>query len=224
MTKSATIELTASDGFNLAAYVAKPVGAGRGAIVVIQEIFGVNTHIRTVCNRFAADGYFAIAPALFDRQRGGVELGYGEEDIARGRELKGAADTDAALRDIAAARDHVRAGGRVGVIGYCWGGYLAWLAACRLDGFAAAVVYYGGGIGDVLDEVPKCPVLGHFGERDTMIPMAVIEDWRARHPQHPVHTYAAGHGFNCNERGSYDAVAAAQARERTLSFIRRHVG
>ncbi len=224
MTKSATIELKASDGFNLAAYVAKPLGAGRGAIVVIQEIFGVNAHIRTVCDRFAADGYLAIAPALFDRQRGGVELGYGEEDIARGRELKGTANTDAALWDIAAARDHVRARGRVGVVGYCWGGYLAWLTACRLDGFAAAVVYYGGGIGDVLDEVPKCPVLGHFGERDAMIPMPVIEDWRARHPQHPVHTYAAGHGFNCNERGSYDAVAAARARERTLDFFRRHVG
>ena len=224
MTKSATIELTASDGFNLAAYVAKPLGTGRGAIVVIQEIFGVNAHIRTVCDRYAADGYFAIAPALFDRQRSGVELGYGEEDIAMGRELKGTADTDAALLDIAAARDHVHAGGRVGVVGYCWGGYLAWLAACRLDGFAAAVVYYGGGIGDVLDEVPKCPVLGHFGERDAMIPMAVIDAWRARHPQQPVHTYAAGHGFNCNERGSYDAVAAAQARERTLSFFRRHVG
>jgi carboxymethylenebutenolidase len=204
--------------------VAQPTATGRGAIVVIQEIFGVNAHIRSVCDGFAADGYTAIAPALFDRQQRGVELGYTGQDIAKGREFKGAASTDAALLDIAAARDHVRAAGRVGVVGYCWGGYLAWLAACRLDGLAAAVVYYGGGIGDVLREVPRCPALGHFGERDAMIPMDVIGDWRARHAQHPVHTYDADHGFNCDHRGSHDARAAALARERTLAFFRQHVG
>jgi carboxymethylenebutenolidase len=219
-----TTELTASDGFKLAAYVSQPAAAPRGAIVVIQEIFGVNAHVRAVCDGFAADGYLAIAPALFDRQTKGVELGYAEQDIAKGRDFKAGANTDAALLDLAAARDHVREAGRVGVVGYCWGGYLAWLAACRLDGLAAAVVYYGGGIGDVLAEIPRCPVLGHFGERDAMIPMAVIDDWRARHPQHPVHTYDAGHGFNCDHRGSHDAGAAATARERTLAFFRQHVG
>jgi carboxymethylenebutenolidase len=219
-----TTELTASDGFKLAAYVARPAAKPRGAIVVIQEIFGVNAHVRAACDGFAADGYLAIAPALFDRQIKGVELGYGEQDIAKGRDFKGGASADAALLDIAAARDHVRAAGRVGVVGYCWGGYLAWLSACRLDGFAAAVVYYGGGIGDVLGEVPRCPVLGHFGERDAMIPLTHIAEWRARHAQHPVHTYDAGHGFNCDHRGSHDAAAAATARERTLGFFRQHVG
>lgn len=217
-------ELTAADGFKLGAYVARPTATARGAIVVIQEIFGVNAHIRAVCDGFAADGYVAIAPALFDRQKVGVELGYSEQDIAQGRDLKAGASTDAALLDIAAARDHVRAAGKVGAVGYCWGGYLSWLAACRLDGLAAAVVYYGGGIGDVLHETPRCPVLGHFGERDAMIPMTHIADWRSRHAQHPVHTYDAGHGFNCDHRGSHHAGAAAQARERTLAFFRQHVG
>lgn len=223
-TTATTTQLTASDGFRLGAYVAQPAAKARGAIVVIQEIFGVNAHIRAVCDGFAADGYTAIAPALFDRQQPGVELGYSEQDIAKGRDFKGSASSDAALLDIAAARDHVRGAGQVGVVGYCWGGYLAWLAACRLDGLAAAVVYYGGGIGDVLHETPRCPVLGHFGERDAMIPLTHIAEWRARHAQHPVHTYDAGHGFNCDHRGSHDAGAAATARERTLSFFRQHVG
>jgi carboxymethylenebutenolidase len=217
-------DLVASDGFKLSAYLAMPAGAPRGAIVVVQEIFGVNAHVRAVCDGFAGDGYAAVAPAVFDRIEPGVELGYDEADIARGRVLKAKADASAALRDIAAARDAVAAHGRVGVVGYCWGGYLAWLAACRIDGLAAAVVYYGGGIGDVLDQTPRCPVLGHFGAHDAMIPLSAVDEWRARHPAHPVHVYDAGHGFNCDHRGSYDEGAAALARERTLEFFRQHVG
>jgi carboxymethylenebutenolidase len=223
-TTADTTAITASDGFKLDAYVARPSAKARGAIVVIQEIFGVNAHVRSVCDGFAADGYAAIAPALFDRQKPGVQLGYDEAGIAAGRALKGSANTDAALLDIAAARDHVRTAGKVGVVGYCWGGYLSWLTACRLDGFSAAVVYYGGGIGDVLHEAPRCPVLGHFGERDKMIPMGVIGDWRARHSQHAVHTYDADHGFNCDHRGSHHPGSAALARERTLTFFRQHLG
>jgi carboxymethylenebutenolidase len=218
------MQLTASDGFELAAHFARPAGTARGAIVVIQEIFGVNSHIRAVCDGFAADGYIAIAPALFDRVERNVDLGYSDADIARGRELRGLADAAAALRDIDAARAAVQSHGRVGVVGYCWGGLLSWLAACRLDGFAAAVVYYGGGIGNALAEKPRCPVLGHFGEHDAHIPLTEIAAWRERYPEHPVHTYDAGHGFNCDQRGSFDAKAAKLARERTLAFFGRHVG
>lgn len=213
----------AADGFRASAYLSRPAGTPRGAILVVQEIFGVNAHIRSVCDGFAAEGYVAIAPALFDRVQRDVDLGYDDAGIAKGREIRAQADADAALRDLDAARRHVERDGRVGIVGYCWGGLLAWLAACRLDGFAAAVVYYGGGIGDVLGETPRCPVLGHFGERDAMIPMRWIDEWRARHPTHPVHTYDAGHGFNCDQRASFAAAAAATARERTLDFFREHV-
>ena len=213
------VTLTSADGSRLGAYVARPEGNARGALVVVQEIFGVNAHIRSVCDGFARNGYVAIAPALFDRYERDVDLGYDEAGIARGRALRGQADTATALADVDAARAFVASEGRVGVIGYCWGGLLAWLAACRSDGWAAAVVYYGGGIGEVLDETPRCPVLGHFGERDKMIPLAWIARWRTLHPAHPVHTYAADHGFNCDARASYDADAAKLARERTLAFL-----
>ena len=217
------VTLTSADGFRLGAHVARPEGHARGALVVVQEIFGVNTHIRAVCEGFAAEGYVAIAPALFDRHERDVDLGYDEAGIARGRALRGEADTATALADIEAARAFVAAEGRVGVIGYCWGGLLAWLAACRTPGWSAAVVYYGGGIGEVLDETPHCPVLGHFGERDKMIPLEWIARWRTLHPAHPVHTYAADHGFNCDARASYDAAAAKLARARTLAFLAKHL-
>jgi carboxymethylenebutenolidase len=218
------LRLAPADGFSLDAYRAEPATSPRGAIVVLQEIFGVNSHIRSVCDGFARDGYVAIAPALFDRTQPGVDLGYGDADVAAGRDIRGKADSATALLDIAAARDAVRGHGRVGVVGYCWGGYLSWLSACRLDGFSAAVVYYGGGIADVLNEKPRCPVLGHFGKKDAMIPMTAIDTWKTLHPQDPVHVYDAGHGFNCDQRGSFDAASAALARERTLEFFRRHVG
>jgi carboxymethylenebutenolidase len=217
-------KLTARDGFALDAYVARPAAKPRGALVVVQEIFGINAHIRGVCDGYARDGYVAIAPAVFDRIERGVDLGYDAAGIESGRALRAKADTAQALADIDAARAFVAGEGRVGVIGYCWGGLLAWLAACRLDGFAAAIVYYGGGIGDVLGETPRCPVIGHFGERDKMIPLAWIDEWRRRHPPHPVHTYDADHGFNCDARPSFDAAAAKLARERTLAFLATHLG
>jgi len=218
------IELTAADGFALSAYRADPVGTPRGGLVVVQEIFGVNSHIRSICDGFAADGYVAIAPALFDRYERGVDIGYTPPDIAKGRELKGLAQTDAALRDIAAARDTVANAGKVGVIGYCWGGFIAWMAASRLAGFACAVPYYGGGMLDASGERPQCPVLAHFGERDAMIPVAGVRAFAAAHPEAQVFTYDADHGFNCDHRASYDAAAAKLARERTLPFLRRHIG
>jgi len=218
------IELTAADGFSLAAWRADPVGPPRGGLVVAQEIFGVNSHIRSVCDGFAADGYVAIAPALFDRYERGVDVGYTPEDIAKGRELKAQAQIDAALRDVAAARDAIATAGKVGVVGYCWGGYVAWMAAARLAGFACAIPYYGGGILDAADLRPQCPLMAHFGERDTMIPVDGVRKLAAAHPEAQVFVYAADHGFNCDQRASYDAAAASLARERTLQFLRRWIG
>jgi carboxymethylenebutenolidase len=218
------IDLTAADGFALPAYRADPPGAPRGALVVAQEIFGVNSHIRSVCDGFAADGFVAIAPALFERIERGVDLGYTPDDIARGRELKAKTQIDVALPDIAAARDAVATTGKVGVIGYCWGGYVAWMAASRLPGFACAIPYYGGGMLEAVGEAPRCPVIAHFGERDSIIPVEGVRKFADAHPDAEVFIYAADHGFNCDQRGSYDAAAAKLARERTLEFLRRHVG
>ena len=218
------IELTAADGFRLAAYRADPVGKPRGALVVAQEIFGVNSHIRSLCDGYAADGYVAIAPALFDRCEQGFDIGYTAADIARGRELKARAKPDAALLDVDAARAAVAFAGKVGIVGFCWGGYLAWIAAARVAGFACAVPYYGGGMTDAITLQPRCPVMAHFGERDTMIPAAGVAALAAAHPSAQVFLYPADHGFNCDQRGAFDSAAASLARERTLAFLRRHIG
>lgn len=216
--------LKASDGHEFAAYVAEPDGAPRGGIVLVQEIFGVNSHIRGVCDGFAADGYKVVAPALFDRIERGVETGYSPDEIAAARELKGRMDWDSPLLDIQAAAGAL-SGLKTGVIGYCWGGSLAWLAATRLDGFAAAVCYYGGQINDFRGESAKCPVMMHFGTEDASIPMDAVEAIRAAQTDAVIHIYeVAGHGFNCEQRGSYDAASAATARERTLAFLAKNIG
>jgi carboxymethylenebutenolidase len=218
------IDLKAADGFRLSAYQAEPAGEARGGIVVAQEIFGVNSHIKSVCDGYARDGYAVIAPALFDRYERGVEIGYSADDIARGRALKGKATDDAALLDIAAARDALSAAGKTGIVGYCWGGSVAWLSACRLTGFACAVAYYGGGMLEAIAETPKCPVMAHFGERDSGIPIDGVKRFAAAHPDVQVFIYAADHGFNCDQRGSYEAPAAALARDRSLTHFRQHLG
>ncbi len=218
------IELTAADGHKLAAYRADPSGKPRGGIVVIQEIFGVNSHIRQVADGFAADGYVAIAPAMFDRVQKNVELGYTPEDIAKGREIRGKVTNDMAVKDAEAAVKATAAAGKVGIVGYCWGGLVTWLAAAKISGLAAAVPYYGGGILDNADLQPKVPLMAHFGERDAHIPVEGVRKLAEKHPKHQIFIYAADHGFNCDHRGSYDAPAAKQARERTLEFFRKHVG
>lgn len=220
------IKLTASDGHELSAYLAEPSAAPRGAVVVIQEIFGVNSHIRSVADRWAAEGYLALAPALFDRQERGIELGYTEADMQRGFGLMQAAGNDAPLLDIEAARAELerRGGGKVGVLGFCWGGLLTWLSACRLSGFSAAIPYYGGGIPNHAELQAKCPVLAHFGERDHWIPTDSVKAFAAAQPGVEVHVYAADHGFNCDQRGSFDAAAATLARERSVAFLRQHLG
>ena len=217
------ISLEASDGHRLDAYEALPTGPERGAIVVVQEIFGVNDHIRGVADGYAANGYRVLAPALFDRVRRDITLGYTEADIAEGRQIRSKVSFEQALADVAAAQAAMPDRGRVGIVGYCWGGTVTWLAAARLDGFAAAASYYGGGIGQFAAEHPRCPTLCHFGEQDHAIPMQEVDAVRTANPEVQVFTYAAGHGFNCDARGSYDAAAAALARERTLAFFAKHV-
>ncbi len=218
-----TIRVTADDGHELDAYVARPERRPKGGIVVIQEIFGVNGHICDVTEGFAADGYLAIAPALFDRRQSGVELGYEGDDVDAGRALVGEISWDEVARDVTAAAAAVAEAGKVGVVGYCWGGAVAWLAACRCP-VAAAVGYYGRLIIDLKDERPRCPILLHYGETDATIPLEQVEEIRALHPEVPVHLYPAGHGFNCDRRASYDAESAVLARERTLAFFAEHLG
>ena len=218
-----TISLKAADGHRFDAYRAEPAGTPKGAIVVIQEIFGVNSHIRRVTDDFAGEGYLAIAPALFDRAERNVELGYDPEAIALGRAIREKVGWDEALADIQAAMDAVGPTGKVAVTGYCWGGSLAWLAATRLKP-ACAVCYYGGAVVQFKNEQPGCPVMMHFGERDKSIPIAGVAEFREAQPEALVFIYTADHGFNCEQRGSYDPESAAAARSRTLSFLDENLG
>jgi carboxymethylenebutenolidase len=220
-----TLQLTAADGHKLAAYRADPAGKPKGGVVVIQEIFGLNGHIRRVADGFAADGYVAIAPALFDRVKPGVELGYQEADIAAGIDVRKQVTFEQALADIDAARKAIVGVGKLGVVGYCWGGTLTWLSATRLDGFAAAAGYYGGGIGNIAEEKPRCPVQMHFGETDHAIPLADVGKLRgAQGAIVEIQVYPAGHGFNCDERASYHKPSADRARARVLALFKEHVG
>lgn len=217
-----TVDIEITDGNKLTGYLAEPDDQPKGALVVIQEIFGVNSHIRSVADGFAQDGYLALAPAMFDRIGPGIELGYTPDDIEKGREIRAKIDHDDAVRDMNAAVKAL-SGQRIGVVGYCWGGSLAWNAATRLDGVSAAVGYYGGMVPDMADEQPRCPVMLHFGENDQSIPMEGVNKVIAAHPDIPIHIYPAGHGFNCDQRGSFDAESAKLARERTIAFFAQHV-
>ena len=216
------IQLRAADGHNLGAYLARPEGKPRAGLVVLQEVFGVTAHIRRVTDAFAADGYLALAPALFDRVAPGIELDYSE--VARGRDTMLQLDLEASVLDIAAAVEAVGEAGNTGVIGYCWGGAMADLAACKLD-IAAAICYYGGRITSWLELRPGCPVMYHFGKLDPLIPMEVVEQIRAARPDEQFFIYPeAGHGFNCDERKDFHPASAALARQRSLDFLARHLG
>jgi carboxymethylenebutenolidase len=224
-----TTELKAADGQTIPAYVAQPQGQPRGGIVVIQEIFGVNSHIQSVVDGYAADGYLAIAPAIFHRVKPNVDLGYQPDDMSAGMALKAATEALPApgvMQDIQSAIRYAAQAGKVGIVGYCYGGLLSWRAACELDGLSAAVPYYGGGTTtpDEIKRHPRVPVLAHYGEKDKHISLDSVEAFRKAHPEVEVHVYAADHGFNCDQRGSYNAEAARLARERTLAFFRKHVG
>jgi carboxymethylenebutenolidase len=218
-----TIQLTAADGHRFSAWRAGPSDAVR-ALVVVQEIFGVNHHIRNVSDRFAALGFAVIAPALFDRVRPGIELGYDEAGVAEGRELRGQISNEDAMRDIEAAALLLPEGAKRGIVGYCWGGTLAWWGATRSTAFAASSCWYGGGIAATATETPNCPVQMHFGERDTSIPMTDVAKVRAAQPGVEIFVYdGAQHGFGCDERGSYSAPDAALAQSRTLEFFATHL-
>ena len=218
------LELTAADGHRLGGYRADPTGPAKGGLVVLQEIFGVNGHIRDVCDRFAADGYAALAPALYDRSsRKNVELGYTEADIELGRKLREEFSWDDTVLDVEAAMTLLETQGlKVGTVGYCWGGTISFLAATRLP-VHAAVVYYGGQILPYVEEKERCPLLMHFGAKDSSIPPSYIETVRKAHPNATIYIYDADHGFNCDRRASYDEKAAKLARSRTLAFFGEHL-
>ena len=223
------IDLSAKDGFTFPAYVAEPAGTPKGAIVVVQEIFGVNSHIRAVADGYAAAGYLAVAPATFERVKPGVELGYTGDDMTAGSALKAAVEALPApgvMQDIQAAVAYAGKAGKVGIVGYCYGGLLTWRAAEAVSGLAAAAPYYGGGVtqGDEPRRQPKVPVLAHFGSKDHYISLASVEAFKQVQPGVEVHVYEADHGFNCDQRGSYDAPAATLALQRTLAFFAKHVG
>jgi carboxymethylenebutenolidase len=219
------ISLTASDGFKLGAYRADPPGKPKAGLAVIQEIFGVNHHIRNVCDRFAAQGYLAIAPAVFDRYKPDFECGYSPAEIEEARKIIPQIDWSAMMRDTAAAIAAVKEAGKVAVVGFCMGGTVAFLAATKLDGLSAAVGYYGGQIAQNADQEPKVPTLLHFGDQDQSIPMADIETIRRKRPDCEIHIYpGAGHGFSCDERGSFHEPSAKLAMERTLAWLARHLG
>lgn len=218
------IELKASDGHTFAAYQAAPTGAPRGGILVVQEAFGVNKHIRRMADTYAGEGYLAIAPALYDRVERGVEVGYTGADREKGIECMQKSDFDNTMKDVAATVKALSEAGKVGITGWCWGGSVSWLAACRVDGLACSVPYYGGRIPDFHTEKPKCPVIFHWGETDASIPMDKVRMVEKAHPDIPSHVYGSGHGFNCEDRDSYHEADAKLAHKRTLEFFAQHVG
>ena len=218
------IKLTASDNFQLGGYRADPATAPKAAVVVIQEIFGVNHHIRAVCDRLAGEGYVAIAPSIFDRIEPNFQCGYSPEEIAEARKFVANPDWAAMLRDTQAAIDAVRDVGPVGIIGFCFGGSVAYAAATKLSGLSAAIGYYGGAIVRFADDRPKVPTQLHFGEKDAGIPLSDVEIIRAKRPDVEIHVYpGAQHGFHCDERASYDKTSADIAWPRSLGFFAKHL-
>ena len=225
-------QIKSADGFELGVYEAQPTGTAKGAVVVIQEIFGVNKHIQEVTDGYAAAGYYAIAPKLFDRTERDIELGYEGDDMQRGIDLafnhtdraKAFADIQASINQVAQSAGQPAQGPKVGVVGYCFGGLMTWLAACELQGVGAVSAYYGGGVAAELERQARCPVMMHFGDQCAHIPLTDVDKVRAAHPGVEVHVYGADHGFNCDHRASYDAASAEQARQRTLDFFAKHLG
>jgi len=218
------IRLTAADGHEFDAYKAVSNGTPKGGICVIQEIFGANAHIREVTDGYAAAGYLAIAPALYDRAERGVDLGYTPEDMQAGRDFRAKVGDEGPVADITAVVKELQSAGKVGTVGYCWGGTLSFLAATRVDGVAGSVIYYGGQIVPYKDETSNAPLLMHFGDMDAGIPMEDVDQIKAAQPQADVHIYNADHGFNCDHRSQYDEDSCRVARERSLVFFAQNIG
>lgn len=222
----ANVQLKAADGHSFEAYVAKPAGKPIGGIVLIQEIFGVNSHIQQVADMYASEGYMVVAPPTMSRIEANVNLGYTEADMQAGFKLKTAVDqlpNSPVMLDLQAALNLAKEAGKVAVIGYCWGGLLTWRSAANLSGLSAAVPYYGGGIPNESSLKTNCPVLAHFADEDSYIPLDSVEAFGKAHPEVEIHIYQAHHGFNCDQRGSYNATAAKLAKERTLEFLKKHL-
>lgn len=218
------IEIAAADGHKLSAYRAEPAGTPKGSVVIVHDIYGVNPHIRKLADSFAAKGYVAIAPSLFDRAKPGVSLGYDEAASAEGSQLAKQVELDGPLADIQATVDAVKDAGKVAIIGYSWGGYLAYLSANRVRGLACAIAYYAAGIENDYREKRKIPTLLHFGEADSLIPFEEVVQFRANRPDVSAFSYpGAGHGFNCDEQKSYDEQAAQGALDRTLFWVSQYV-
>lgn len=219
-----TISLTTSDGHTLDAYKATPSGAVKGGLVVVQEIFGINGQIRRTVDYFAEQGYVAIAPALFDRVEKGIELGYNETDFGIGRETRGKITDDWIIADIGAAVQDIASAGKVSVIGFCFGGYATYVAACAVDGVSAAMPFYGGGIAaKVGDMQPKCPTQFHFGDKDAAIPLDDLQKIKDALQDSPMYVYDdAGHGFTCDDRDSFNPGATERAFARALSWMDEH--
>jgi carboxymethylenebutenolidase len=218
-----TVKLTSGDGFTLSAYAGGPENATKG-VVVIQEIFGVNHHMRDMADRFAAQGYAVCAPALFDRVEPGVELGYTPDDIAKGRDYRMKLNDAQVMADVEAAANYL-GGRKLGIVGYCFGGTVAWWGATRTGKFLAASCWYGGGIPGTKDESPNCAVQMHFGEKDASIPMTDVDAVRAAQPKNEVFVYlGAQHGFGCDERGSFSKPDYELAQQRTLGLFTKHLG
>ncbi|MGY3584764.1 carboxymethylenebutenolidase [Bradyrhizobium sp. USDA 4341] len=218
------IKLKASDGFELGAYRADPAGAPKGAIVVIQEIFGVNHHIRSVCDRLAKEGYVAVAPSIFDRITPNFQSGYSPDEVAEARKFVANPDFAAMLRDSQAAIDAVKSVGPVGIIGFCLGGSIAYAAATKLTGLSAAIGYYGGAIIRFADDKPAVPTQLHFGEKDAGIPLSDVETIKSKRPEVEVFIYpGAQHGFHCDERASYDKASADIAWPRSMEFFAKYL-
>ena len=218
-----TITLTTAAGAKIGAYTEEPIGKPRGGLVVVQEAFGVNNYVRSVVERYAAEGYTSIAPMIYDRQERGVELGYEGEDLTRARNLRRGLVWDQVMADVKASIDAVAPSGKVGIIGYCVGGSVAWMAAQRLS-VAAAISYYGRDIVDWLEPKPACPVMLHYAETDHHIPLSNVETVRAAYPELPIYVYPGEHGFDCDLRARFQPQSAALARQRSSDFLQRHVG
>ena len=217
------IKATASDGHILDVYLAQAQGSPKGGIVLVQEIFGINSHMKSVADHYASEGYLVGVPSLFDRVESNIRLCYNSEDVIHGRELKESVGNENPLLDIQATLNIVKSAGKVAVIGYCWGGTLTWLSACQVPGFSAAASYYGGGIGALAFMQPKCPTIFHFGENDPVIPFTDIDTLKLAQPKCPIYLYPAGHGFNCEQRDGFHSSSSKIALERTIEHVEHNI-
>lgn len=223
--KGGMLSMAMDDGAEIGVYHVEPAGGRRGGLVLVQEIFGVTEHIREQCDRFAADGYEVLAPALFDREAPGLQASYEPEDVQKAlRIARQQHPFEQSVQDVQTCIDALRSKGPVFMVGYCYGGSVSWAAASRCEGLAAASCYYGSMIPKLIDDNPRCPTIAHFGRHDRSIPMQDVEQLQRRHPDVPIYIYEAGHGFNSDRRTDYHAESANLARERTLELFRANGG